>query len=390
MRRRDPGAGGEPPSSTLLVFAPGATGGGPLRYLEEGLPHIVRAWSGAVVVAVPAQSVSVVGETAGHDVEVVSLAPSRRGGRGGHFLRSHVQARDLRRTYRPVVTYCLGNTAYVGPLAPSVTLVQNAARVRDLNNGERRLALYLRMIAASIALSTLRSRRLIAVSHYTRSLVPTRRGRRRTEVIHHGVQAYAPAPRSGDRREVLHLTVAGSIYSYKGIELAIEAIAKCTRQWELRLAGPVMEPAYAGYLTDLAEERGVSDRVQWLGALRHDQLLSEVSTTDVFLMVTRAEACPNVLREAATVRPDRAIVGVRFPWSHEYQDLFDATCPGDQLHRLLDGLPLESPPAVVEKRREAIGAYAWPITAARTVTVLKAAARLGRDDQRRVEPPAVR
>jgi glycosyltransferase involved in cell wall biosynthesis len=183
----------------------------------------------------------------------------------------------------------------------------------------------------------------------------------------------APAPRAGD---TMTLTVAGSIYSYKGIELAIEAIARSSRPWELRLVGPVMEPSYASWLRDLATEQGVAKRVLWLGPLAHGELLSEVSMTDVLVMVSRAEACPNVLLEAATVRADRAIVGVEFPWNREYADLLDATCPGDQLHRLLDEVSLESPACVVERRRAAIAEYSWPRTAARTVGVLRSAAGL--------------
>jgi glycosyltransferase involved in cell wall biosynthesis len=360
-------------TGTLLVFAPSASSGGPLRYLEEGLPSIAAAWDGRVVVALPAQSVARVGT--GADVEVVSLTSTGRGGRAGHFLRSSLQARRLRRSYRPAVTYCLGNTGYAGPLSASVTLVQNAARRRDLQDPDGPLARYLQVIALSIAVSALRSRKLIAVSHYTKALVPTRWGRRRTEVIHHGVQEYPAVrhpPRSGD---TLRVTVAGSIYSYKGIELAIEAIAKCTsRRWELRLAGPVMESSYASWLQGLATKQGVAERVRWLGSLAHGELLSEVSTTDIFLMVSRAEACPNVLLEAAAVRPDRPIVGVEFAWNREYRDLFDATCPSDELHRLLDEVVLESPAGVVATRRDAIAQYSWPRTAASTVRVLKAAA----------------
>ena len=364
--------------STLLVFAPSASSGGPLRYLEEGLPSIAEAWDGPVVVALPAQSVDRLGR--GPRVEVVSLTSTGRGGRAGHFLRSSLQALRLRRAHRPAVTFCLGNTAYVGPLCPSVTLLQNAARRRDLTDRNGPLARYLQVIAVSIAVSMLRSRRLIAVSHYTRALVPTPWGRGRTEVVHHGVQSYLPtAGSSRPPGDTLTLTVAGSVYSYKGIELAIEAIARSTgRRWELRLIGPVMEPSYASWLKDLATEQGVVERVRWLGPLAHGELLSEVASTDVLLMVSRAEACPNVLLEAAVVRPDRAIIGVEFEWNREYADLFDATCAGDQLHRLLDEVALESPAGVVEKRRQSIASYSWPRTAAETVRVLKAAAGVDR------------
>ena len=364
-------------SSTLLVFAPSASSGGPLRYLEEGLPSIAEAWEGRVVVALPAQSVDRLGT--GPGVEVVSLDSSGRGGRAGHFLRSSLQALRLRRAHRPSVTFCLGNTAYLGPLSPSVTLLQNAARRRDLTNPDGPLARYLQIIAVSIAVSMLRSRKLIAVSHYTKALVPTSWGRRRTEVVHHGVQAYVPtAGAPSPPGDTLTITVAGSIYSYKGIELAIEAIAKSTsRRWELRVIGPEMEPSYAAWLKDLATEQGVVERVWWLGPLAHGELLSEVSVTDVLLMVSRAEACPNVLLEAAVVRPDRPIIGVEFEWNREYADLFDATCAGDQLHRLLDEVALESPAGVVEKRRQAIASYSWPRTASETVRVLKAAAGTG-------------
>lgn len=368
---------GQEAPATLLVFAPSASSGGPLRYLEEGLPSIAEAWDGPVVVALPAQSVDRLG--AGTDVEVVSLTSSGRGGRAGHFVRSTLQARRLRRDYRPAVTYCLGNTAYVGPLAPSVTLVQNAARRRDLRGPAGPLGRYLQIVALFIGVSALRSRRLIAVSHYTKTLVPAW-ARRRTEVVHHGVRRYerpaAPAPRPGAS---LTLTVAGSIYSYKGVELAIEAVARCTnRRWELRLVGPVMEQSYASWLQDLATEQGVAERVRWLGPLSHGELLSEVCMADVFLVVSRAEACPNLLLEAATVRPDRAIVGAQMPWNGEYTDLFDATCAGDQLHRLLDEVPLESPEAVVDRRRQAISQYTWPRTAGATVGILSAAAGIPR------------
>lgn len=363
-------------TATLLVFAPSASSGGPLRYLEEALPSIAEAWDGRVVVALPAQSVDRLGT--GPEVEVVPLTSGGRGGSAGVFLRSSLQVRRLRRAYEPAVTFCLGNVAYVGPFGRSVTLVQNAARRRDLQDRRGRLAFYLQVIAGSIGVSAFRSRRLIAVSQYTRTLVPTRSGRRRTEVVHHGVQAFAPPAGVSRSGELCTLTVAGSVYSFKGIELAIEAIARCTtRQWELRVIGPVMEPSYASWLKERATEQGVAERVQWLGPLAHGELLAEISMTDIFLMVSRAEACPNVLLEAAVLRPDRPIVGVAFPWNREYADLFDTTCPADELHRVLDDVSLESPADVVERRRAAIGSYSWPRTAARTVQILSAVAGNG-------------
>ncbi len=67
--------------------------------------------------------------------------------------------------------------------------------------------------------------------------------------------------------------------------------------YEIQLAGPI-EPGYEAELRQLAESRGVADRVRWLGMLRGEAKHAAYAEADVFVLPTSQENFGIVLVEA--------------------------------------------------------------------------------------------
>lgn len=95
----------------------------------------------------------------------------------------------------------------------------------------------------------------------------------------------------------------GRLVPTKGHAELISALAKCTPELDLRVqivgSGPIEQELRA-----LAESEGVSDRVDFLGLLNHQQVMQAIEDADVFCLPSRfipghpPDGIPNVLAEA--------------------------------------------------------------------------------------------
>lgn len=99
------------------------------------------------------------------------------------------------------------------------------------------------------------------------------------------------------------LFIAGSIRPARGIEDAVSALPALVRKHDtlkLVVAGSLDKQAlpYRRRIDALAARLGVGDRVTWLGALNRAEMAWYFRKGAVFLMTSRAEACPNTLLEA--------------------------------------------------------------------------------------------
>jgi glycosyltransferase involved in cell wall biosynthesis len=138
----------------------------------------------------------------------------------------------------------------------------------------------------------------------------------------------------------------------------------------LSIVGDLADQRYFRYCRQLSEKLNVADRVTWVGPLPFDQLWTLMRYCRAVLLSSRVEAFPNVMLEAAACNPDRPLVALRFPWSAEFDEFFDARCRPGRLPTLLDRLGRSSADVVVHRRRQAIDRYSWQRTVSVTAEAL--------------------
>lgn len=359
----------------LVVFAPAARTGGALRYLEMAIPGLAEMWPGRVTLVVsPVGGELIGGMGLSSEVEIVHL--NSAGGRRT-VVGAHIAALQLARTCDVAVAFCIGNTAYFGPRVPCVTLVENAARLSDLQQPASSTRAYFSWLRINLAIASLRSRELIAVSRYMAQQIPLA-SRCHTSVVYHGHRV-APSGMQDDEEACLFGSddgpvwlIPGAVAPYKGIELAIRGLSEVPSAY-LWIVGPIVDQRYARWLQQLSARLALEDRVRWVGERAHGSLLKMMAAADVLLITSRAEACPNILLEGAAIAPDRPLFGIRHRWSDEYDDLFDARVEAEDLGRTLREATKSSPSASARKLAVAEG-LTWELCIRRTFAVLWRAA----------------
>lgn len=100
-----------------------------------------------------------------------------------------------------------------------------------------------------------------------------------------------------NKRLVLYLS---RIHEKKGCDLLIEAFARLSKQdptLQLIMAGPD-QTGWSAKLKDLAEQRGISERVSWLGMLTGDMKWGAFYASEVFCLPSHQENFGIVVAEA--------------------------------------------------------------------------------------------
>jgi glycosyltransferase involved in cell wall biosynthesis len=152
------------------------------------------------------------------------------------------------------------------------------------------------------------SHAVIVVSNFDYRNAPVLFSRHKLHVVYNGVAPFALLPRVKARQELIKkaptlsetvpwLVMPAELHTNKGIDLAIEALAR------LSLTHPDMALVVLGEgderetLLQRARECGVSDRVFLLGFVPDAR--QHLSAADLFLMPSRKEGFPLALLEAA-------------------------------------------------------------------------------------------
>jgi glycosyltransferase involved in cell wall biosynthesis len=100
-----------------------------------------------------------------------------------------------------------------------------------------------------------------------------------------------------NKRLVLYLS---RIHEKKGCDLLIEAFARVSKQdptLQLIMAGPD-QTGWSAKLKDLAEQRGISERVSWLGMLTGDMKWGAFYASEAFCLPSHQENFGIVVAEA--------------------------------------------------------------------------------------------
>jgi glycosyltransferase involved in cell wall biosynthesis len=260
--------------------------------------------------------------------------------------------------------------------APVVTMVRNMEPLtvpfggNTLKEGAKNLA---RAWEAKRACR--KAARVIAVSRHVREFLIDRwtLPADRIGLVYHGVDAVAP---SGAQR-ALRACTAGSIRPARGLEDAVSALGEVPRL-HLTIAGAVDRgcEAYGARLRRLAAERGVADRITWAGQLAPGAMLRLYEENELFVMTSRAEACPNTTLEAmsagcAVVSDDRPPMPEFFGDAAMYYPAGEPSRLASRLNALLDD------PATRERlghdARARAASFTWETTRDRTIEELQRA-----------------
>jgi glycosyltransferase involved in cell wall biosynthesis len=91
------------------------------------------------------------------------------------------------------------------------------------------------------------------------------------------------------------LLYAGSIDPGRGVRIVIRAMAAIVREVDARLllAGPAVNPRFEQALRDGIRELGLTDKIELLGPIDHDQLPALIATAAVCIVPTAADLTPN-------------------------------------------------------------------------------------------------
>jgi glycosyltransferase involved in cell wall biosynthesis len=229
--------------------------------------------------------------------------------------------------------------------------------------------------------------RIIAVSHHVEDFLirrwqiePDRIG-----VVYHGVDYSDSSPRRPSFFEsqgrCRFIFTAGSIRPARGLEDVIRGHGVLHQDVKLIIAGavdPGME-AYKRKLDRLISECGTSASVIWAGPLSAHEMDWCYRHCDVFVMTSRAEACPNIVLEAMlhgciSVSTEAPPMPEFFADSALYYAPKDITTLARQINTALS---IAQPRREVMSRRasDIASRFSWEICASKTVDELQKAVR---------------
>jgi glycosyltransferase involved in cell wall biosynthesis len=117
----------------------------------------------------------------------------------------------------------------------------------------------------------------------------------RVALVYNGIQA-APLPAPSSGGAPVRLGCLGNIRPVKGYEYLLRALAEVRGEWELSIAGRVLDGEYGRRLERLAAELGLSERVRFLGGVTRAG--SFLGGLDLLVLPSLSEGFSNTLLEA--------------------------------------------------------------------------------------------
>ena len=113
-----------------------------------------------------------------------------------------------------------------------------------------------------------------------------------------------PLPEAAPKAEIPDepfLMAVGDLYSFKGVETAIDALARVADPPLLLVCGHPREPDYARSLERRADDVGVGDRVRLTGSLPHETVLALMDAALACVATSRFENFSRIPSEAMAV-----------------------------------------------------------------------------------------
>src|SRR5581483_1621214 len=124
-------------------------------------------------------------------------------------------------------------------------------------------------------------------------------------VIHDVENPIAPLFFDVPRRESGQTVFSAAVVSPRKNTLAlVDAVAQVAAAGvdvTLRLAGPVVDEAYAARVRARIDEHGLGPRTTWLGSIGPDEVRRELASASLFALVSLEENAPLAIEEAMAV-----------------------------------------------------------------------------------------
>lgn len=331
-------------------------------------------------------------EQAGVD-DVYVFAPPELAGPGDHIWPAGddlLGFRSLRRELLSLrVDVMLNPTARVFRVdgISLVTMVQNMEPLEVPFGGNSMVDSLKNILRARSIRNACRiSDRVIAVSNHVRNVLVERLHvpAERVATIYTGIDK-APAEDPPEPQALLHLSgrrflfTAGSIRPARGIEDLVIAMSSLPEDVHLLIAGspdPGSEH-YKAKMERLAERRGVSSRIIWLGHVDAATMSWCYRRAAVFVVTSRAEACPNVVLEglaegALSVSTTKSPMPEFFADAAIYYRERDAEDLGARIREAL-AAPEQTRQRLRAAARARATLYSWDATVRATVVELERA-----------------
>ncbi len=203
-------------------------------------------------------------------------------------------------------------------------------------------------------------------------------------LVYHGVSApmgrtEARAPAAAGSKKPTIFT-AGSVRPARGLEDVIRALAMLRadgRDATLLVAGGVDSDArhYKREMLKLIEELGLHESVQWAGQLNESEMSWCFYNADVFVMTSRAEACPNTALEAMahgslSVAGNNQPMPEFFADTAGYYELRNPASLAGALRGVLDA-DTDTQDAMRTRALRRATDFTWPACAQRTIDELE-------------------
>jgi glycosyltransferase involved in cell wall biosynthesis len=269
---------------------------GSVSYIYNMLPGLVQAPGGYEFLILHFEN-----QLPGIDCETIALKPQSS---GAQMIYDQVLLPKLIRRVGASVYHPL---KYLGTAYPSCHQITTLHAITEPYRGDFPTrfteSLYWRHMGRRILR---RSSRIIAVSAFIKEFLVAQLGTpaERVTVIPHGVDprfrrhSEEAGNAGGDGSDYI-LTV-GNIFPVKNFVMAVHVLAALRHEYptlRLKMAGST-EHAYTGEVRQAAEAAGISNRVDFLGRVRPEDLVPLMNRGKLLLMPSLTEGCPVTLLEA--------------------------------------------------------------------------------------------
>jgi glycosyltransferase involved in cell wall biosynthesis len=142
---------------------------------------------------------------------------------------------------------------------------------------------------------------VIAVSDYEKSLLikDFEIADEGITVIHNGINMMEFRNLDKKGKECKTLLFVGRLEEYKGVQYILQALPLLDEDVHLQIVG---SGPYRTSLTDLVEQLGLGDRVEFYQGLQREELLQRYADADLFVLLSKYESFSIVIAEALAAK----------------------------------------------------------------------------------------